>query len=85
LTESFGEYLGELIPRIFLRKYNLHFLFLKSFDLLFFTVFCAKQIPGSPFSQKKNGKYLGDSIIHQIVGITIFSKKTLENRYPTHF
>jgi len=51
LTESFIEYLGELL-RIFLGKYTLYFPFLKSFDLLFFTVFCAKQPPGSPISQK---------------------------------
>ncbi len=44
----------------FLGKYTLYFPFLKSFDLLFFTVFCAKQIPGFSLFPKNNGKYLGE-------------------------
>jgi hypothetical protein len=67
---------GEL-PRIILGKYTLYFLFLKSFDLLFFAVFCAKHPPPKfSFFTKRMEEYLGDSIIHRIVGITIFSKNT---------
>jgi hypothetical protein len=51
----FEKYLGELIPRIISKKYNLRFSFLKSFNLLFLGVFCAIEYLDKvlPFSKKQ--------------------------------